>query len=143
MIWVVDASVAIKWFVAENLFETAEQLLVSETLLCAPDFIAIEVSGVAWKKAIRGDLSHEQVLAIADELRGGSVVLNTSVDLVERALQIALSLNHSIYDCLYLACAEDVGGVLVTADRRFCSKVQNTDFSGLICYLEDAIEMRG
>ena len=143
MIWVVDASVAIKWFVAENLFETAEQLLVSETLLCAPDFIAIEVAGVAWKKAIRGDLSHEQVLAIAAELRGGSVVLNTSVDLVERALQIALSLNHSIYDCLYLACAEDVGGVLVTADRRFCSKVQNTDFGGLICYLEDAIEMRG
>ena len=142
MIWVVDASVAVKWFIEENLSEMAEQLLVSETLLCAPDFIVTEVAGVAWKKAIRGDLSHEQALAIAAELRGGSVVLNASVDLVERALQIALSLNHPIYDCLYLACAEDVGGVLVTADHRLCTKVQDTDFAELICYLEDAIVVR-
>lgn len=138
MIWVVDASVAIKWFVEEELCEAAEQFLVSETLLCAPDFLVIEVAGIAWKKAIRKELSHEQALAIAAELCQGRIVLNSPADLVGRALQIALSLNHSIYDCLYLACAEDVGGIMVTADRRLCAKVAGTDFGELICYLEDA-----
>ena len=138
MIWVVDASVAIKWFVEEELCEAAEQLLVSETLLCAPDFILVEVSGIAWKKAIRRELSHDQAFAIAAELRQGRIVLNSPADLIERALQIALSLNHSIYDCLYLACAEDVGGIMVTADRRLCTKVEGTEFGELIRYLEDA-----
>ena len=46
----------------------------------------------------------------------------TSGVLVERAARIALELDHPIYDCLYLACAEATDSAVITADRRFADK---------------------
>ena len=47
--------------------------------------------------------------------------------LIERALELALFLDHPIYDCLYLACAESLDKVLVTADERFLRKALASD----------------
>ena len=41
---VVDAKVAIKWFVRENLHAEARHLLVRDEALFAPDFLAIELA---------------------------------------------------------------------------------------------------
>ena len=38
-----------------------------------------------------------------------------------RASQFATDINHPIYDCLYLACAEATGSDLVTADNRLAN----------------------
>ena len=35
-------------------------------------------------------------------------------------------IDHPIYDCLYLACAEATGSTLVTADHKFTDKALNT-----------------
>lgn len=141
MTWVVDSSVAVKWFVQEELREEALQLLDWSEGLSAPDLIVTEVAGVAWKKCIRGEIERDHAGFIATAIRGYIGTLHSSVDLIEQALQIALSLNHPIYDCLYLACAENVGGVMVTVDRRLLLKVQGTSFGGLVCHIEDAISM--
>ena len=34
-----------------------------------------------------------------------------------------MEVDHPVYDCLYLACAESTGSVLVTADQRLAGKV--------------------
>ncbi|HYF53398.1 MAG TPA: type II toxin-antitoxin system VapC family toxin, partial [Salinarimonas sp.] len=47
-----------------------------------------------------------------------------TADLIGPAWAVAKALDHSIYDCLYLACAEHTNQPLVTADRRFLDKAR-------------------
>jgi predicted nucleic acid-binding protein len=132
MILVVDASVAVKWFVREESREDALRLLDRGEDLCAPDLIVTEVAGIAWKKCIRGEIERDQAGFIAAAISRYVGTLHSSVELIEQALQIALYLNHSIYDCLYLACAEDVNGIVVTADRKLWNRVKGTGLDGRV-----------
>ena len=54
-----------------------------------------------------------------EELAGLSDIITRhhDGDLVERAVRIALEMDHPIYDCLYLACAESTDSDLTTADK--------------------------
>ena len=49
-----------------------------------------------------------------------------------RALRLAVDLEHPIYDCIYLALAEQVGDELLTADRRFLAAVASTDHASRV-----------
>ncbi len=137
MIFVVDASIAVKWFVRENLHDEAHRLLDHRDALTAPDLIVAEIANVAWKKAIRGEISRDQAQAIATEISQHIPAFYPSADLIERALKIALDVNHTVYDCLYIACAEAVSGVLVTADERLVEAVENTELAPFARYIGD------
>jgi len=115
---VVDASVVIKWFIDEPLHENARRFLKTGESLHAPDLLLAEIGNIAWKKVIRGEIGEEQARKIALSLRDLPVSLLDSSELLERALQLALSIKHPVYDCLYLACAEYLGATLVTADEK-------------------------
>jgi len=132
---VIDASVAIKWFVKENLHDEARRLLDGQDDLHAPDLLVVELANVAWKKTARREIDARQARDIALAYLDGVPRLWSSADLVDRALQIALELGHPIYDCLYIACAEAVSGVLVTADGRLRAAVDATRFEPLVRYL--------
>ena len=133
---VVDANVAIKWFVRENLHAEARHLLVRDEALFAPDFLAIELANIAWKKARIGDIGEAQAFDIAAFPRAGAAQLVASEILLERAINIALALGHPVYDCRYLACAEYVDGVLVTADARLSRAVENSSYDPLVQSLD-------
>jgi len=47
---IVDASVAVKWFSAEDGADRAEALFVAEPDLAAPELILAEVGNAMWKK---------------------------------------------------------------------------------------------
>ena len=133
---VIDASVAIKWFVTEILHVEARRLLDGDNRLHAPDILIAELANAAWKKARRKEIDTRQARGIALAHRDGVPALHSSLDLVDRAVQTAFQLDHPIYDCFYLACAEAVDGVLVTADRRFCQVVRGTAFADRVRSLE-------
>ncbi len=137
MTYIVDASVAVKWFVRENLHDQALLLLDHGDLLQAPDLVVPEVANIAWKKCIRGEIPDLQARAIATAMRQYIPTLHPSAGLVERALDIALTLNHPVYDCLYLACAEEAAGPLITADERLYETIQGTEFAPLVRHLEN------
>ena len=132
---VVDASVALKWFVRENLHKEAMRLLDHIEPLQAPDLIVAEVTNIAWKKCIRRESTRSQAEAIATAIRQYVPVLHSSTELNERALEIALALNHPVYDCLYIACAEKTDAILITADERLCKATEETDFGELVRHL--------
>ena len=133
---VVDASVAAKWFVKEAGREQALEIL-DESERHAPDLIIAEVGNVAWKKAMRGEMSGEQARFICTSLRRYFAVLHRSEALADRAIEIALRLRHPIYDCLYLACAQRTGARLVTADRRLLAAIDRTDLASLAVHVDD------
>ena len=104
-------------FTEEESIES-RQLLAHRIVLHAPDFLLIEAANVLWKKARRKEIADPQPYLEELSRLPDVVVLCPSVDLVARASAIALEIAHSVYDCLYLACAEVEGAPLVTADCR-------------------------
>lgn len=137
MTFIVDASVAIKWFIDEEHRPQARQLLKSKEQLTAPDLVVTEFANIAWKKAMRGDIGTAQARLIAANIHRYLLVMHPSLDLVERALDIAMDLRHPIYDCIYLACTERVGGTLVTADRRLIRSLETTTYAPLVRFVAD------
>ena len=122
----VDASVVVKWFVPESRFEEARLLLAQPLHLHAPDILLAEFANTIWKKARRGEIADVQ--PYLDELAGLSdiVALHPMHELIARAGEIAIGIDHPVYDCLYLACAEATGSMLVTADRRFAYRASKS-----------------
>jgi len=132
MSFVIDASVALKWFVAEALSDVAEELLLSPADLHAPDLLVVEVTNAAWKKVLRGEIGRSQAKLMAVAIHRGGPTLYPSELFIERALEIALVLDHPVYDCLYLACAESLEASLVTTDARLLRTVESTTFAATV-----------
>ena len=121
---VVDASVAVKWLIAEPHSRGARELLAPRIVLHAPDFILTEVANVIWKKARRKEIPSPQ--PYIDELANlpDAVALQPSTELVIKAAALAVQIDHPVYDCLYVACAEASAAPLVTADERLAQRAR-------------------
>jgi len=131
VIAVVDASVALKWFIQEDGSAEASALLTGPHTLIAPDLIIAEVANAGWKAVRSGGMTldqHDQV-AIRLPLAFDSLIPVTA--LAPRAVAISRALDHPVYDCFYMALAEDRQAVLVTADRRLLRRIQGTQWAPL------------
>ena len=118
---VIDASIAVKWVVAEADSGRAEALL--DHSLVAPDLLLAECANILWKKVHRDELSKEEALLAARLLQAAEIELLPTRSLLEAATRIAIELNHPAYDCLYLALAVESSCRFITADERFLRKV--------------------
>ena len=132
----VDASVVVKWFVPESLSEEARLRSTIRTTFRRPISSWPSSGTPFWKKFRRGEVAFLQ--PYMDELLGLDevIALHPVGEQVTRAVQIAGELDHPVYDCLYLACAEATGSIVVIADRRLANKVAR-GFSGVdVLYLD-------
>lgn len=135
MRFVVDASVAVKWFVDEEGRDQARLLLGRDHELSAPDLVVVEVLGVLSRKRRASLVSDAQAgAAIDDVVRTFDRIVPAS-DLAVDAFTLAGVLQHSIYDCFYLALARRSGDLLVTADRTFATKVRDAGMSDHLALL--------
>ena len=57
--------------------------------------------------------------------------------LLPAALDLAITLDQTVYDCLYLALAETRNSIMVTADRRFHDVVNASVWADRIVWIED------
>lgn len=123
---VVDASVAVKWYLDEESSEKAIELRrrwnASGTRVLVPDFLRLEFTNA---------ISGQKHLTSAEKRRMVHNLLETPFDtpitdpdMIKDALELSLKLNASVYDCLYLAFAIGNKAVLVTADAKFAAKAK-------------------
>ncbi len=135
---VVDASVAVKWFVREVHAEAAMRILDSNHELIAPDLIWAEFGNVLWKRRRRGEITLVTARAILLDFKRFPIATMPVAPLVEAALEIADRLRRSVYDSLYLALAEHRECRLVTADRRFFDAASDSALAVHMLWLGDA-----
>jgi predicted nucleic acid-binding protein len=132
---VVDASVAVKWFLDEPGDREARALVERSEALIAPELIVAEVLNAIWKRLLAGDADIRQGSRVAAVLPKLLAQIRSLGPLAARALEIAAELRHPAYDCFYLALAEERRAKLVTADRRLLSRLAGTPWQ------EDAISL--
>ncbi len=128
---VVDASVAFKWFTEEPGAVAATALLQGSATLIAPELIVAEVCNAAWRAVRAGDLTAAQRDQALPRLAEAFQELLLILPLAPRALAIATALEHPVYDCFYLALAEQRAAFVVTADRRLLQRIAATPWAGL------------
>lgn len=116
MAFVIDASVVVKWVLAEPDSDAA--LRLGAYRLVAPDLLDTECASVLWKTARRGGLSADEALERLDVIGEAAIERLPSEVLLPGAMRHALRYGHPVYDCLYLEAAALTRFPLVTTDRR-------------------------
>jgi predicted nucleic acid-binding protein len=128
---VIDASVAVKWFVDEPGSDSALELLEAEQgNLYVPDIFVVEVAATLVRLANIDKASREKSRAglyhLVDLIDGGALALErTPPGRTADAAHIAIDLGHPLKDCIYLDLAMKMGRPLITADARFAAKARN------------------
>jgi predicted nucleic acid-binding protein len=118
---VVDASVAVKWFLPEVGHAAARAVLSGHEPLVAPALIRVEVSAAFLRRLKKGELPEDEtrlaLQAWEHTLATGSVRLFPDDELYEEAVHCAFKLRHDLPDCLYIVLARKLDASMVTADR--------------------------
>jgi predicted nucleic acid-binding protein len=133
---VVDASVAVKYVLEEEHTATALQILSTRELF-APHLLWAEIGNTLWKRHRRNESTLEVMRRQLADVRRLPVRIFAHRPLVPAALDLAVSLGQTVYDCLYLALAEEEGIVMVTADRWFHRAVADSVWADRIVWIED------
>lgn len=135
---VVDSSVALKWFVDEPRSDAAQRIILADDQLIAPDWAFAEVINALWRKARIVEIGVEQVQEAITELPNYIEFQSSDIGLMGLALEIAIQLKHSIYDCVFLAIAlQSESAVLVTDDRKFAEKAASGGYADKLRTLDE------
>lgn len=137
MIVVVDASVLVKWYVAEDHTDEAEQLADSRFEIHAPELLLPEFGNILWKKCRNDDLDEDVAISALASLRSHPIILHSNVRLVEPAFVGAQETVQSVYDWIYLSLAISLDCKFVTADRKFYIGLRKTRFKEHALWVEN------
>lgn len=139
---VLDTSVAVKFYVPEEGYEQARELLAAVegggVRLAAPSTIGAEFWNSLWWKYRRGELEKEAVRDTWEKFSEAPVGLFDPDSLMSAAVDIAYETDVIIYDALFLALAEGFRTVVVTADEKsLLRKIRGTTYERLAVHLSD------
>ena len=134
---VVDANVAVRFSVRHSFSDRAIELLQEAKPVVAPDLIIPEFVN---------SLLNMLRLKTVDAARARDAVefaprwfeeLVPARVLHRRAFDLSRELSHSVYDCFYVALAEERECPLVTMDDRLLRKLAHTGFAKSAIHLSD------
>ncbi|MFG1347476.1 type II toxin-antitoxin system VapC family toxin [Xanthobacter autotrophicus DSM 431] len=120
--FVVDASIALKWFFDEGDQLEADALVASGSALIAPLLIQTEVANALWKKRRIGAVTMTEAIDICAQLPPFFQRLFPVEPLLPAAIELSFRLDHAIYDCIYLSLARETDCPFLTADGRLARK---------------------
>ncbi len=122
---VLDASTAVKWVLPEadslralglrNDFRNQVQELI------APDIFPVEVAHALTRAERRGLIKPPEAIAKLSDVLTTAPDFHAHLPLLQRAVEISSHRRIGVYDCLYIALAEQEQCQLVTADKRLAS----------------------
>lgn len=137
--FVVDASVAAKWFTPEEWSGRAVSLQSDFYELIAPDLLWIELANVFATHVRAGRLPSETAAELVAALPAMPVDVRPTGALLTQTLEVAMAFERSIYDAMYVALAIREECPLVTADRRLYNALGDS-LPGRLAWIGDLPE---
>jgi predicted nucleic acid-binding protein len=122
-VFIVDASLVIKWFVPEVDSEAARRWLDAPHDYVAPDLLFPETGNTVWKKVRRGELSPDEGQQLVTDLSFVAVEAVSMRGLLPDAHALAVHTGITVYDATYLALAVRLGTKVITGDDRFARRL--------------------
>jgi predicted nucleic acid-binding protein len=128
--YVLDASVVIKWFSEEEYTEKAvklrEDFFRGELELAVPDLLLYEVLNAL---RYNPDFDENDVVEAVDSLFDIEIsIIVPTQHVIKTAINLAYSQKITIYDAFYIALAKDIEFILITADYKLYQKTKDLSF---------------
>lgn len=121
---VVDASI-VGGLIAPHRVEDPLFDIVLDRSLHAPEFLHVEAANVVWKSARFGGETWAIAAGRLAQIESLPIRLHADRPLARQAFELARTLAHPVYDCLYLALALDLDAQVLTRDRRFATAAES------------------
>lgn len=129
---VIDASVAIKWFLPEKGAEQAGTLLKEIDQFMVPDLFFIEFDSILSKKVRKRELEITEAEEIYTVLRRLPFITTPYERHSKEIFFLSTRFPITQYDACYLTLAIEYNGIFYTADKRLLSGISNTAYSDYI-----------
>jgi predicted nucleic acid-binding protein len=128
--WVVDASVAVKLYLPEDLSGVAESFFQKarsgRSPLFVPDLFFTECANIFWKNVRRLKIAPDHARTSLSEVTSLTLLPVSSTDLLLDSLDLALEFGSTAYDASYAALAQQLRLPLVTADEKLIGKLEGS-----------------
>ncbi len=134
---VVDASVAIKWYVPEIYEQEASRLQQSGDEFYAPELILPEFGNIVWKKVTRREITEKEGQRIVSEFSKAKLIYHSQRQIIKSAFTGATMTNQTVYDWTYMALALSLRCQFVTADMRFYKTLETTKLKKYLLWVGD------
>ena len=139
--FVVDAGVAVKWYVPEVHEADAKRFLSPVFTLHVPELFFPEFGNIIWKKARllkTPEISEAEGAAILELLEGVALTVHSMAQLLKAAFDLAMSAARpTVYDSYYLVLAKTLNCRFVTADQVFYESLNAGPFSPYLLWVTD------
>jgi predicted nucleic acid-binding protein len=128
---VVDTSVIIKWFFSDCEENTAaahhilKKFLDNEIGIITPEIALFELANVV-KNKIRQENNGMIGMGIIDKVYNLGIVYKVTKQVLKDAFNLALAINESVYDCLFIATAEHFKSKFITDDKNLYLSYENS-----------------
>jgi len=126
--YVLDASVAAKWFLPpahETLVPEAQRVLRDyadgRLRLMVPDLFWPEFGNILWKATRHGRISQKSAEDAISALEARSIPTSRGLPLLREAYLMAAAFERTVYDCIYVTMAVMSAAPLITADERLAN----------------------
>jgi predicted nucleic acid-binding protein len=124
---IVDASVAIRWFIAAPRWEAARALKEPGVQFFAPEIVLADLGTLLGRLVRSGELDAEDAKTVMHVAPRAFVRLFPIMLLRDRALALALETDLDLTGCFYLALAEWEDAPLVTDDPARLAAAKRLD----------------
>ncbi|MBI5212458.1 MAG: type II toxin-antitoxin system VapC family toxin [Nitrospirae bacterium] len=129
---VVDASVAIKWYVREEIdADKAIAMLLDyengRIKFIAPHLFYYETANAVNTAVMRKRITEHEGEGIIKDLSAIDLITLADAELIPPAYLYARKYNISVYDASYLAAAKEHNAPIYTADRKFYDAVKGKE----------------
>ncbi len=132
MRYVLDAAIALRWVLPEA--DAAQAIALQQRLwdgrdeFFAPDIFAVEIAHSLTRAERQGRILLGQSKGFLTYILSAPPAFHASLPILDRALEISSQYRIGVYDCVYVALAEQLGCDLITCDERLIANLQPHGF---------------